>query len=350
MSTNYRAVQWNRHKRIYDLVLVGAVVTYLVVFALAQSLLHPEITAETLMIRGTATLALILLHVILAIGPLARLDRRFLPFLYNRRHLGVTMFLVAAVHGVLSILQFHALGNENPIVSLFTSNTRYDSLASFPFQPLGFVALVLLFLMAASSHDFWLKNLTPRIWKTLHMSVYIAYALVVMHVMLGAAQRDSSPVLVAAIGAGVIGLASLHLIAGLREVRTDAGVARSPADDGFVRFCEVDDIAEGRAKILAVGDERIAVFRHEGTVSAISNVCRHQNGPLGEGKIVDGCVTCPWHGFQYLAAEGRAPEPFDEKIETYDVRLDGRTVWVNPKPYPEGTPRPPAVIPEETAS
>ena len=65
---------------------------------------------------GTA--ALLLLHVILCIGPLCRLDRRFLPLLYNRRHLGVTMFLLALAHGTFSIFQFHALGNLNPLVSL----------------------------------------------------------------------------------------------------------------------------------------------------------------------------------------------------------------------------------------
>ena len=27
-------------------------------------------------------------------------------------------------------------------------------------------------------------------------------------------------------------------------------------------------------------------------------------GPLGEGKIVDGCITCPWHGFQYRPQDG----------------------------------------------
>ena len=52
-------------------------------------------TIETQLIRALGTCALLLLHVILAIGPLARLDRRFLPLLYNRRHLGVTMFLLA---------------------------------------------------------------------------------------------------------------------------------------------------------------------------------------------------------------------------------------------------------------
>ena len=154
MSLQYQAVGWNRQKRIYDSVLAISVLLYLVLFAGLGSLIHPNATVETLLIRGFGTAGLLLLHVILCIGPLCRLDRRFLPLLYNRRHLGVTMFLLALAHGVFSIVQFHSLGDVHPLVSPFVSNTRYDSLADFPFQPLGFLALLILFLMAATSHDF----------------------------------------------------------------------------------------------------------------------------------------------------------------------------------------------------
>lgn len=39
--------------------------------------------------------------------------------------------------------------------------------------------------MAATSHDFWLKNLTAPVWKRLHMLVYAAYALLLAHLLLG---------------------------------------------------------------------------------------------------------------------------------------------------------------------
>jgi DMSO/TMAO reductase YedYZ heme-binding membrane subunit len=85
---------------------------------------NEQVTFETLLIRSTATLAVLLLHVILAIGPLCRLNKKFLPLLYNRRHLGVTMFSIALIHGTFSILQFHALGNTNPV--LFIIYVQYE--------------------------------------------------------------------------------------------------------------------------------------------------------------------------------------------------------------------------------
>ena len=65
---------------------------------------------------------------------------------------------------------------------------------------------------------------------------------------------------------------------------------------------------------------------------ALSNICRHQGGPVGEGRILDGCITCPWHGWQYKPESGVSPPPFHEVIETYPVRVVDGVVYVNPEP------------------
>jgi len=343
MSVSYSAVGWNRQKKHYDWFIFGFCVLYLIIFILVTAVFNPQYTFETVLIRSTATLAIVLLHVILAIGPLCRINKKFLPFLYNRRHLGVTMFTVALIHGSFSIFQFHALGAVNPFVSLFTSNTQFNSVSQFPFQALGFFGLVIFFLMAITSHDFWLHNLSPKVWKTLHMFVYLAYFLIVLHVMLGVVQYETNPVFVIIMFTGSATLISLHLIAGTREVKKDSQ-AFDVRKDGFVYVCEVKDIEDSRAKIFCAGKERIAVYKHEGKLCAIHNVCKHQGGPLGEGKILDGCITCPWHGYQYLPHNGQSPPPFKERVSTYDVRIEGSKVWLNPTPYAEGTERTGAVV------
>ena len=90
--------------------------------------------------------------------------------------------------------------------------------------------------------------------------------------------------------------------------------------------------------------ERVALFRFGEKVSAIRNVCAHQGGPLGEGRIVDGCVTCPWHGFQYRPGDGCAPAPFTERLPTYEVRIAGGRVRINPEARRPGMAAEPAVI------
>jgi len=337
VSVGYSAVQWSRQKKVYDAVLWGGIVVYLGLFVGVGAATFPDVTIETLLIRGLGTAALLLLHIILCIGPLARLDRRALPLLYNRRHLGVSMFLLAAGHGLFSLVQFHALGDTNPLVSLLVSNTRLDAVSQLPFQPLGAAALGILFLMAATSHDFWLRQLSAPTWKALHMLVYVAYALLILHVALGTLQAETSPLLAGMLGLGVAAVVGLHGVAGLRERAADQPLAASPAADGFVDVCAVDDIPEKRARSVHLSGERVAVYRYDGKVSAVSGVCRHQNGPLAEGRVIDGCITCPWHGYQYRPETGASPPPFTETVPTFRVRVSAGRVWLHPVPLPPGT-------------
>ncbi len=333
MSASYTSVGWNTAKKAYDATIAAGLASYLALFTGVGFAMHPNATIETLLIRALATAAFVMLHVILSIGPLCRLNPNFLPLLYNRRHLGVTMFLVAAGHAMFATVQFHALGNENPLVSLLTSGTG--------FQSFGAAALIIFFLMAATSHDFWLTTLTPGVWKTLHMGVYFAYALIVLHVAWGALGTEAHPVLAIATGAGMAWLLTLHLVAAFHERTGDRDTER--VDDGWIDAGPASEFSEGRARIVCAG-ERIAVFRYDGKISAVSNVCRHQGGPLGEGRVIDGCITCPWHGYQYLPGNGRSPAPFTEKVETFDVLVVGGRVYVNPQAHRPGTPVKPAHV------
>ena len=278
-----------------------------------------------------------MLSVALSIGPLTRLDRRFLPLLYNRRHLGVMTFCVAALHAWFMI-DWYLVQNALPnLGNELTTWGDYGKFIGFPFKVLGMAALLVLFLLAATSHDYWLVFLTPRIWKALHMALYIAYGLVVMHVALGAMQDSRSLYIPVVLIAGFGTVTVLHVLAGRRERATDQGIAAG--DDGWLPVGPPLSIPDKRARIVASrGGERIAVFRDGEEIGAISNVCAHQGGPLGEGCIIDGLVTCPWHGFQYRLGDGCAPPPFTEKLATYRVRINRGTVEVDPRPLPPGTP------------
>jgi len=328
-------VLWNAHKKTYDKIIVVSMLLYIIMFAAITFVFNSETSIETLVIRAFGSLAIIMLHIILVIGPLARLNTNFLPILYNRRHLGVSMFIAALIHGGFSMFQFHALGDVNPVYSLFTSNMDYGSLTNFPFQVLGFFALLILFLMASTSHDFFLGNLSAKVWKRLHMMVYFGYALIIAHVFLGAFQQETSLFTIGIMVLGFIVVASLHLITGFKERKIDT--TKTKEKEGWLEVCNISEIEEDRAKIFTVENERVAIFKHNGKLSAIHNVCKHQGGPLGEGKIIDGCITCPWHGYQYLPSNGQSPPPFTEKVATYELKLDGETVFINPKAFEEGT-------------
>lgn len=348
MSHGYVSVQWNRQKRFYDLAIWAGIILYLAVFMGVSSAVWsgPEaLSPEIVMIRALGSCAFVMLTIILCIGPLARLSDRFLPLLYNRRHLGVSMFLIALAHGGIVLGWYHGFGPLNPLVALFTTDPGALTPGGIPFQPLGFFALLILFLMAATSHDYWNANLGAPLWKALHMGVYLAYGLIVLHVVLGALQGGLSGFKPVMVGISVVLVGGLHIVTAIREVGRDRATA---AEAEWVDIGSWKEIPDGRAKTVVIGgSERIAVFRYEGNkIAAVANACQHQNGPLGEGRLIDGCITCPWHGFQYLPENGRSPEPFTEKIPTYNAKVDGDRILLDPNPLPPGTARDVAVIPD----
>ena len=136
---------------------------------------------------------------------------------------------------------------------------------------------------------------------------------------------------------GVATVVSLHLAAAFKEKRIDQAKIEAVAD-GFVEVCKIDRIPEKCATVVSLSGERVAVFKYDGKVSAVSNVCQHQNGPLGEGRIIDGCITCPWHGYQYQPESGSAPAPFQEKVPDIPGESGGRCrVLAHPHPNAPGT-------------
>ncbi len=100
-------------------------------------------------------------------------------------------------------------------------------------------------------------------------------------------------------------------------------------------------IPENRAKVVVASGERVAIFRYEGKISAVSSVCQHQNGPLGEGRVIDGCITCPWHGYQYRPRHRHFANPrvHQEKIPTFRVAVREGRVCVAPQAASSGTTR-----------
>jgi sulfoxide reductase heme-binding subunit YedZ len=350
MSHDYVPVQWNRSKVVYDCVLWLGIALYLATFVAVSMLTHTGADALSpmiVLIRAFATCAFLMLSIILCIGPLARLDARFLPLLYNRRHFGVSMFVVALAHALLAIFFYHSFGVGNPLVSIFTSPGSYQSIGDFPFQRFGAIALFILLVMAATSHDYWNANLKAPVWKALHMGVYLAYGLLIVHIASGAMLQAETGLLAAMVYTSVICVGGLHLIAAFKSLRVD----RSGKAAEWVNVGAWQDIPDNQAITVTVDkDERVAIFRYDGSkLAAISNVCQHQNGPLGEGRVIDGCITCPWHGFQYRPEDGRSPEPFTEKVATYHLKLEGDQIYLNPIALPEGSARPVINIVPEVA-
>jgi DMSO/TMAO reductase YedYZ heme-binding membrane subunit/nitrite reductase/ring-hydroxylating ferredoxin subunit len=349
MSHQYVAIQWNARKRVFDYYLVAAVIAFLAAFVGAGAAMGADAPSEEiLLLRAAGSAAFVLLHVVLAIGPLARLDPRFAPLLYNRRHLGVTIFLLGLVHAIVVNITYFGFTDRDPLYQILALQGG-DAAGRFGVFPLlGLVALVILFLMAATSHDFWQKVMGPLTWKNLHMLVYLAYVLLVAHVAFGALRSEFGFGTLVGLGAGAATLVGLHVAAAMASRRDDrVGATSTEASAVWVDAGDPGTLALNRARgVRMPSGERVAVVHHEGGFSALHGVCAHQAGPLYEGRVIDGCLTCPWHGWQYRPADGRSPPPFEELLPTYRLRLHEGRLQVLDQALPPGTAVDPVPVPE----
>ena len=97
------------------------------------------------------------------------------------------------------------------------------------------------------------------------------------------------------------------------------------------RVAAVSDIPEGEIHVVTCeGGLSLAVSNIEGDLFAIDNVCTHDDGPLGEGRLRGNRVICPRHGAAFDARTGRALTlPAVRGVGAYAVTVDGDDVYVD---------------------
>ena len=142
--------------------------------------------------------------------------------------------------------------------------------------------------------------------------------------------RHGTGVVLGLAGAGVLG-ASGHLgghLSYARGVGVDQTAFDGPIED-WTRACFASEVREGEPYVATVDGTEILLVRHGGEVRALANRCSHRGGPLNEGELEDGCITCPLHASRFRLHDGgvdRGPASYPQP--TYDVRITGDSVEV----------------------
>jgi len=92
-------------------------------------------------------------------------------------------------------------------------------------------------------------------------------------------------------------------------------------------------LVDGEPAVVTVGDDTVLVVLSDGTVRAISDVCSHMGGPLHEGELAAGCVTCPWHASVFRLDDGGVVHgPATGPQPAYDVRWEGDQLLLRRRP------------------
>jgi nitrite reductase/ring-hydroxylating ferredoxin subunit len=106
------------------------------------------------------------------------------------------------------------------------------------------------------------------------------------------------------------------------------GVIDKPDGPSEVRVAALEDVCVGQARTIHVGKHDLALVRTgPEEYFALSNVCRHVFGPLGEGFVEGYVVMCPWHGWRYDVRDGSTDHPGAD-VKTYPVTVRDGEVFI----------------------
>lgn len=96
----------------------------------------------------------------------------------------------------------------------------------------------------------------------------------------------------------------------------------------YIKVATVHEIPAQCGRLVIVDGEDIALFKRDGKIYALHNVCAHQHfSKLHEGAIEGLTVTCPMHGWTYDLVSGKAVHG-DGAVRTYKVKVKGDDVFI----------------------
>jgi nitrite reductase (NADH) small subunit len=97
----------------------------------------------------------------------------------------------------------------------------------------------------------------------------------------------------------------------------------------FRKVASLDELPAGSLLEIISDDKVYALCNVGGDVRALSGVCPHHGGPLGQGALEGAFVACPWHAWQFDSATGACVFNDDLRIPTYPVCIEDGEILVD---------------------
>ena len=98
---------------------------------------------------------------------------------------------------------------------------------------------------------------------------------------------------------------------------------------GFVKVARLSEVPPGTAIEVVRGTDLLAVCNVDGEIRATSGVCPHAGGPLGQGALNGGYLTCPWHMWQFDSKTGQCDFNPAVRIPVYPIRVEKNQIFVD---------------------
>ena len=109
-----------------------------------------------------------------------------------------------------------------------------------------------------------------------------------------------------------------------RDAAAPAPASAAPPHD-WQPLCAVEDIPDGDILTRLIGGHDLVVYRNGAQVSCLPNYCPHRGWPFDGGRVRDGVLECPFHGYEFRLDTGECLTSSYLSLDPYPIRIrDGR--------------------------
>jgi multimeric flavodoxin WrbA/nitrite reductase/ring-hydroxylating ferredoxin subunit len=100
--------------------------------------------------------------------------------------------------------------------------------------------------------------------------------------------------------------------------------------EDWVDLGAADKLAKTPLRSCKAKTTAIAISFKDGQFGALSNACNHVGGPLGDGRLDNDYITCPWHGWKFHRCTGAGEPGFEQDcVPAFPVKVENDRVLVN---------------------
>src|SRR3974390_903985 len=98
----------------------------------------------------------------------------------------------------------------------------------------------------------------------------------------------------------------------------------------WVEVGVAEELSETPLRRVKLANEEMALSFQDGQFGAVSNVCNHVGGPLGEGRLDGDYIICPWHGWKFHRCTGVGePGLEQDRVPAFPLKVESGRVLIN---------------------
>jgi len=99
----------------------------------------------------------------------------------------------------------------------------------------------------------------------------------------------------------------------------------------FVKVGSLSELPPGSVAEVTLGDDSFAVCNSNGELHALTGICPHAGGPLGQGTLHDHVLVCPWHEWAYDCRTGENDYDPAIKLDRFAVKTEDDDILLDPE-------------------